>query len=414
MIKVVLRFIVVLCFTLWLAGCYDYSEPDEKAWVLAMGMDRGRENILTVTAVIAIPKNIAGGGGGQSAGSGGDGEEDFITVSMEAPTLLSSLELLNAVVDRRADLSHTKWFVFSRDLAEEGIERYFSPIARFHQFRRSSYMVVCEGSAEDFLSRGVSKLEDNVGKYYELMQRGWLYTEFIPRDTFHEFYLESHARGVSPVAALASLQRERPVYPDNSPKPKGDYRAGKIPIKGGVNIEIMGGAVFKLGKMVGTLSASEMGARKMLNGTLKRTIMDVPDPGHPGSYIIVEAYPRQGPDVEVSIVDGFPKIKADIKLEGEIISIQSRKGYEKPQNIREVERAVEQEIMKDINATIEKSLDLGTDFFGFGLKAKKLFRTWPEWEAYNWDEKYPAADIQVTVDYRVRRTGLIHESVPVL
>ncbi len=406
----VLGVLALLLLVMLPAGCYDYSEPDEKAWVMAMGLDRGRQNVLTVTAVIAVPKNIAGSGGGQPAAGGGG--KNFFTVSLEAPTLLSSLELLNAVVDRRADLSHIKWFVFSRELAEQGIGEYLAPISRFYQFRRTSLMLVCQGRAEDFLARGLPVLEDNAGKYYELMHRGWRYTEFIPFDTFHQFYYKSSAPGVVPVAMLASLERKEPVYPDNAPKPKGKYEAGRIPRQGGSSIEVMGAAVFRQERMVGTLNADETGLVKLINGTLRRTLLDVRDPKHPDKFVIMEVKPRQRPSVKVQIAGGHPSIEVDIKMEGGIISIQSGEEYEKPGNIPFLEDAVEKELLEDFHAAVAKSQELGADFFGFGLYAKKLFRTWPEWEAYNWDEKYPMASVTLHVDFKVRRIGLIHETLP--
>lgn len=52
--------VLVLCtMVLSLTGCYDYSEPDEKAWVLAIGVDKGRENKLTVTSVVAVAVRVA-------------------------------------------------------------------------------------------------------------------------------------------------------------------------------------------------------------------------------------------------------------------------------------------------------------------------------------------------------------------
>lgn len=406
------KLVLLVLLVLLPAGCYNYSEPDEKAWVLAMGLDKGRQNKLTVTAVIAVPKNIAGGGGGQPASGGGGGGGNFFTVSMEAPSLLSTLELLDSVVDRRVDLSHTKWFVFSRELAEQGIAEYFAPISRFYQFRRSSYVVVCQERAEDFLAKGVPKLEDNVGKYFELMQRGWRYTEFVPFDSFHQFYLKSESPGVEPVALLAALNRKAPVEENNSAKPKGNYYAGHIPRRGGGAVEVMGGAVFRKGKMVGILNGDQVGVQKMFFGTLKRTIMDVPDPKRPGLYIVVDVKPRQKPRVKVQIEDGYPVITAELKLEGDIISIQSGEQYTTPGRLHIVEQAVERKLLQDVNSTVAKSQALETDFLGFGLHAKKLFRTWPEWEAYGWDERYPAARITVHVDYKVRRTGLVHQMVP--
>lgn len=408
--KKALSLVLIMLLGLLLPGCYDYSEPDERAWVLAMGLDKGRQNVLTVTAVIAVPKNIAGGGGGEPAGGGGGA--GFYTVSLEAPTLLSSLELLNAAVDRRADLSHTKWFVFSRELAEDSIARYFAPLARFHQFRRSSHVVICEGRAEDFLAKGTPKLEANVGKYYELLQRGWRNTEFIPFDTFHEFYIKSNAPGVAPVAILAALNREEPIYSEDSPKLTGNYQAGKIPRKGGEKIEIMGGALFKEGKMIGTLNGDEVGIQKLFFGTLNTTIIDVPDPLNPDKFLIVEVAPRQMPKVDVQIVGGYPNITADVKLEGEIMSIQSGNNYENPKNLHVLEEAVEKSVQENIEKTIAKSQEMDADFLGFGLHAKKIFWTWPEWEAYKWDEKYSEADIAVNVDFKVRRIGLIRKMVP--
>ena len=93
-------------------------------------------------------------------------------------------------------------------------------------------------------------------------------------------------------------------------------------------------------------------------------------------------------------------------------STQSGENYGRPDMVHILEEAVEKSLLEDINGTVAKSRELGADFLGLGLHAKKLFRTWPEWVAYNWDEKYPGADITVSVDFKVRRAGLIHEAVP--
>lgn len=405
---------LALAFLLAAAGCFDYHEPEEVAWVLAIGLDKGRQNVLTMTAVVAIPKSIAGGGGGPSGPGGGGGGRKFQTVSMEVPTLLSGLELLNSVIDRRTDLSHTKWIVFSRELAEEDIGRYLAPLARFRQFRRTTTIVISQVRAGDFLNRGVPVLEDNVGKYYELLWRGWRYTEFIPYDTFHQFYIRAKSPGTAPVAVLASTERKAPVYPDSSPKPKGVYEAGRLPREGGGGIEVAGAAVFNGGRMMGTLNGDETGMAKMLEGTFRRTILSLPDPRHPDKYVIVEVKLRRQPHVEVRInKEGLPVIKVEAHLEGDIISIQSMEDYERPEKIPIIEGAVRERLLEDMNRAVAKSLEWGVDFMGFGLHAKKLFRTWQEWENYRWNEKFARASISVNLDFKVRRIGLLHESIPI-
>ncbi|MHB1042096.1 MAG: Ger(x)C family spore germination protein [Eubacteriales bacterium] len=411
----IISLLMILALLLMIPGCYDYQDPDEVAWALAVGLDKGRQNTLTMTAVVAIPKNVAGGGGGKPAsGGGGEGDGKFLIVSMEVPTLLSALELLNTVVDRRIDLSHTKWVVFSRELAEQDISRYLAPLARFRQFRPTTDIVVSQGRADDLLKKGVPVLEDNVGKYYELLHRGWRYTEFVPLDTFHQFYYKAKSPGMAPIAMLASTEKEDPVFPDNSPKPKGKYEAGSLPRKGGAGIEVMGAAVFNGGRMIGTLDGNSTGVAKMLADTFVRAIVDIPDPRHPGMYVITEVKLRRHPEINVMIGDdGLPEISADVHLEGDIISIQSGEKYESPEQIPFFEQEVNLKLQNDLEQAVAKSLEWGVDFPCFGRHAKKLFRTWQEWEDYNWNEKYSRARVSVAVDYKVRRIGLLHETVPV-
>ncbi|MCG8402326.1 MAG: Ger(x)C family spore germination protein [Firmicutes bacterium] len=411
--KRALSVILLLALILFVPGCYDYSEPDDKAWILAIGFDKSKQNKLLVTTVIAVPKNIAGGSGGEPAGGGGGGAETFFTVTMEVPTMLSALELVNSAVDRRADMSHTKWLVFSRELAEEGIARHYAPLSRFYQFRRSTNVVICEGRAEDFLKQGKPILEDNVGKYYELLMGGWRYADFIPFDTFHQFYMKSEEKGITAIAPLAALNRSESMSGNDAPQTSGEYQAGRIPRKGGGSIEIMGAAVFRKGRMVGTLNGNQVGVQKLFFGTLKYTILDLPDPKHPDDYIVVDVTPRSKPRVEVLIgEDGLPRISVRVDLEGSILNIQSGEEYEKPDRLAIVERAVERALLEQINEAVFKSQEMGTDYLGLGLHAKKLFRTWSQWMAYDWDGKYPEATVTVSVDYKVRRIGLIHEMAP--
>ena len=64
-----------LALNLFLGGCYGYHEVDESAYILALGLDRGRENIVSVTAQVAVPRNIAGGAEG---GGGGEIERAHV------------------------------------------------------------------------------------------------------------------------------------------------------------------------------------------------------------------------------------------------------------------------------------------------------------------------------------------------
>lgn len=395
-----------LALNLLLGGCFGYHEVDESAYILALGLDRGRENILSVSAQVAIPRNIAGGGG--DGGGGGGGAESFFVVTMEAPTLLSALEMINAFVDRRADLSHTKAIIFSRDLAEEDITRYFAPLARFRQFRRHTYVMVSNDSPRKLLEKNDPLLENNPAKFFELMMGGNRYTEFIPFTQFHHFYLGASSPLESPFAALVGLQREEPGPIDRTYKTKGSYTPGRIPRQGGNEMEIMGAAVFRSGRMVGTINGDEIGLVRMLHNDFRHTIMSLKDPLHPDRFVVLEIIPQKPPDIRVDINGEQTAITAQVFLEADIISIQSGEDYEDPGRITMINEALERRLNGELMRIIQRcQREFRSDIFGFGNYARWRVYTWDELLALNWHERFPEARVDVAVEVEVRRVGLL-------
>ena len=53
------------------------------------------------------------------------------------------------------------------------------------------------------------------------------------------------------------------------------------------------------------------------------------------------------------------------------------------------------------------SKELGTDILGYGVKAKKNFYSYGDFEKYGWDTAYSNAEFKVDVDFTIRRTGLV-------
>lgn len=392
-----------LSLNLFLGGCYGYHEVDESAYILALGLDRGRENLLSISAQVAIPRNIAGGEGG---GGGGEGET-FMVVTMEAPTLLSALEMINSVVDRRADLSHTKAIIFSRDLAEEDISRYFAPLARFRQFRRHTYIMVANASPRELLERNDPLLENNPAKFYELLMGGNRYTEFIPLTQFHHFYLEAISPLEEPFAVLVGLQRDEPGPASREHRTKGSHVAGQIPRQGGNELEVMGAAVFRGGRMVGTINGDETGYLKILHSQFRHTITSLEDPRHPGRFVIFEITPQRPPDITVDINGEQTAISANIHLEADIMSIQSGENYENPELMPIIREALAQNIQGEMEELIRRcQREFRSDIFGFGNYARGEVTTWDQLLALDWPRRFPEAQVNVAVEVQIRRVGL--------
>jgi len=74
--KVLSIVLLFLMLTMTFTSCYDRKEIDDLAYVVAIGLDKGKTNTLRMSFLIAVPRNIGGGEG--SAGGGGE-ETSIIT-----------------------------------------------------------------------------------------------------------------------------------------------------------------------------------------------------------------------------------------------------------------------------------------------------------------------------------------------
>jgi spore germination protein KC len=409
-VRPVIKVAVIVLALLFLAGCWDYQEPDQTAWVTAIGVDRGRENLVTVTLQVAVAAQVAGG----EAGAAGSPGETTVVVSMEAPSIPSAVELAHAWVSRRVDLSHARVVIFGRELAETDFERFLMLLTRDRFFRPSTKVLVANGRAETLLRQGDPVLEISPALYWTQQTGAWDVAEFIPRDGFGPIIVDTKSPGAAALAILAGPEREEDSPPDPAYKPEGSHVGGTVPRRGGAKIDIMGGAVISGGRVVGVLNGDETGIVKMVRGDFRQTTKTVEDPLHPGYFIVVEVVLREPPRVDVRIDDdGTPRAAVRIMLEGDIHSIQSGEHYERPERVPIVERAVEESFRSDARAALDKAQhEFGADVFGIGYHAKRLFPTWPAWEEFAWDEKFPDAEISIDFDFRVRRIGLMRETVP--
>ena len=456
---------LLLVFCCGLAGCYDAKEVDDLAYVLAVGLDKGQTNELKVTMQLAVPNALGGGGGGGvSGGSGGGGGKSSSIITVEAPTLTSSLNMANNFLSRRLELSHAEVAVFSEDLAKSGtIEEYLRGMIRSREFRPTINLVVCKGSAEEYLKSIKPTLDLDPAKYYELTFSAYRYTGLSIRSQLEEFYADMESSGVQPVAVLAGVNKSKPpkgaqsggsgkgdqsggsgdsaqgdqsggsgkesqaggpqqeAKPEEStsqskgrPQPfEGDYEAGSIPRTGDVKGEIEGLAVFDGNRMVGEMDGEAATDYLLVNGDFHTAYKTFADPEVMGTYVVLDVSQKSKPVRRVKIVDDKPQITVQIAVDADIQTIQSGYNYEDTKQLPILEQAAETQLKDEIVRFLGRTTDeFHSDICGFGDNARGLFLTWKDWDDYHWLQKYKDATFDVGVKVRIRRPGMILRSEP--
>lgn len=429
--KLSLIMCLVLLSIMIFTGCTeDSTEIDDQVYTLVIGADKGVNNKVRVTVQFPVYKS---GGDGASAApkksSGSDGEggkEDTgevngtIVQTVEAPTLLEAINLLNTSTSRSISLVQIKQVVFSEKLAKEGIGRYLEPLARFRETRRMMQVVICRGNAEDFIKENKTLVGESLSKAMELMLTESNDTGFFPNATFHNFYLGMVNPYSMPYAVYAGLNDFTKLpelgeeQEESSLKTKYDVPPGEIPRKGDLKREFFGTAVFDGDKMVGNLTSYETRYFLMITGDFKRGFFTIPDKENPDLGILLDARLGRKPQIKAYFKNGKPVIDVNITIECDLGSIQGRENYEKLDKVNDLNRYIEKIIQKDISKTIEKTQkEWGTDIFGFGGYIARNFGTVTEFEKYNWKEHYRETKVNVDVSVNVRRTGGIMSASPV-
>jgi len=411
-------FIILTLSLLWLPGCWGSRETDEVAYVLAIGFDKGEKENLVITVSIANPKVIAGisSGGG---GGGGEGGASTLNYSVESYAPLAAIDLLNTTIDRRVSFLHTKAFLFSEELAREGLEKWIYPLNRYRELRGTAQVFVCRGKAKDFIEKNKPALELSPTKQIELLNLMSSETGLYHNTQFREFYNDTKSSSIQPSIPLVALhegglESAKPGIGKGGEAPLGKYIAGEVPIAGSNQAQVIGSAVFKGDKMVGVLSGQETRYYLAIRGLFRSGITGIPDPLDPNIPVGLLIYQAKRPKyTTIMDAEGNATIKVDIYNEPEIISILSGYNYEDPVNKVLLEETLSEQSQEGFHKLISRTQEeFESDIFGFGEQIKRKFWTVQSWEDYRWLERYPDARINVVVHNKIRRTGLQLETKP--
>lgn len=433
---------LILCCTavLFISGCYDKDEPNDIAYVTAIGIDKNEkdEDNYNITVQFANPTNISGG----SSEEGGSGKDIMNNITVEAPNIYSAVGLIDHVISKNLNLSHMKLFVFSKEIAEEGIKDFLETISRSEEIRPNVYTAVSMKKAGEYLRETEPLVEINPAKYYQLIFEKGDFSA-VPQSYNQTLYFYTNIpekNSVIPLTGIAETDSENQSSSQNStgdsngneqssnknessgessqeqnqnqsqaPINKSpyeynlkDYKAGEVGIYQNKKGEAIGCAVFKMDKMIGELGFIETQLYNMLTNTFTQ------------NYITIKSEKSDTPITLLVSLDNRTKIKYDkrehkstikLTLSGDFISLPD--DYLAEHDMKEFEKAAASAITDKISDFIKMTQeDFNSDIIGFGMYAKSNFLTLKDFTDYDWENKFKDMKYEIETDFKVRRTGL--------
>ena len=427
------KLLPILLLVSLLSGCFG-KEPNDMAYIVAIGVDEieGNDN-YKITIQFARPTQISGGAS-EEGGKGGAGIIE--NISVEAPDLYSGIGIANTAVSKKFSLSHAKLIVFSKEIAEKGIEDIIDTLVRSDEARPDMYYAVALEGANNYLTEVKPVIELNPAKYYQLVYEK-NNAGAIPQNTTENLYFEKNNSEIGSVMALAGVidmgdsgqsgeesssggdseekpseelskenekQKNAPLNEDGFEYRTRDYIAGEVSISKKNKSETIGLAVFKNYKMVGILKSIDAEIYNMLSGLYKDSYTSFYSKESPESPVTLKVNQERKPEIKVDIKN--QTVNITIFLEADLYSLSAE--YILENNMGNFEAEVSQEISKECVEFIKKAREeYDLDLLGIGNKAKMHFLTYRDFDDYKWGDKFKEYEINVDTKFKIRRTGLI-------
>lgn len=418
---------------LMLHGCCG-TEPNDLAYVVALGFDKAEGDNYLMTIQFARPTNISGG----ASESGGSGQQIVENIAVEAPDIYAGISTANHIVSKRFTLAHSKLVVFSEEVAREGIWDIMETISRSEEIRPDIYLAVAKDSARKYLYEVKPVVEINPARYYQLIYEQHC-SAGLPMKNAVEFYFDEMS-GVSdsvlPLAGVIKSNEEEssggeggggdtggdsggeeksstqdPEKTENKEQKKApenksgfefrirDYKAGEVAVNQENKSEAMGMVIFKKGKGIMEVGSTQSEMFKMLNGTFKTSYLTFEnDKKEP---VTIRAWQKRKPKYDID----KKKRKINIKLayESDLYSLPA--DYNLEDDIAGFEEQVKKEIKRAAEEFIQEIVkEKDADILGLRKKFRGCFLTNAQFE----ETKNAVMDYDISVDvkFKIRRIGL--------
>ena len=403
-IKINIAFIIIIIFLCFFINSNDYAlqNIDKLAYVVALGIDVGNNNNINLSIQIAKPSSISS----SSSSSSSEQSSASVVNSLECSSIQEGMNLFNSYISRNINLSHCKVIIISEELAARDISSYLLDLSNNVEVSTHANILISKSKASSLLEMTKPTLENFPARYYDILNTASISTAYTQGTTLMDFFSTYNSTFQEPVSVLSNINNssthtefssESYINKDNS------YIAGETPINSKNNIENMGLAVFKNGKLVGELNGLESICHMIVSGKLKYCNIQVENPKNMSENIDLKLQLRNKPNIKLKILNGFPYIEININIDSQIISANGKVNYQNDENIQILEYESNKYLEKIIYDYLYKiSKSFNSDIDGFGRYASKYFLTINDFENYKWLDNFENSFFKVTVNTKIK------------
>ncbi|MCZ8512789.1 Ger(x)C family spore germination protein [Paenibacillus filicis] len=373
----------VLCLSL-ITGCWDRSELNDIAFVLAAGIDLAENGQAEVTLQIALPTEMP-----STMQGGRGGKRTVLVVSEKGRDGADILHKLQKRLSRQIFFGHRAVVIIGEKYARHGIDQFLDTLLRAPGSRYNSYFLTANGTTAKQALQTQYMLEAIPAIALKKMQLTGLGLS-VKMD---EFLDELSSSGRSPVTGALKAYNSKSE-------------------DGVLNIDEV--AVYQENKLVGFLTPNEKKILIWRRGKLERSKMTAQvEPKVKGfkGTVGIEIMKAKA-DLRTKINNGMPEVTIVFKAKAKVLENDTRLDLSKGKNLKLVQSKFAGEIEGLIKSTLKHAQkQLKADIFGIGEELHIQHASYWKQNKDQWKDIYPGVPVTVQIDVKIQRTGRIQSPV---
>ena len=424
----IIFFLVLLIFFIYgFSVSYTSHNISNLAYVLALGIDKGENAKLKISAQFA--KNTISSENGSS-----DSSSNNILTACEADSIFSALNILNSYIGKEINLAHCSVIIFSEEIAKEGLYNEVYSIANNEEIRPSTNFVISNCSAYDYLNNTNPIIENLTTKYFDTFSITSRFTGYFSNITIGNFFHNLVKGNYDSTAIMGGLnltarseENKQDSGNNNSSEDSSDSSdtsnrnsssqnfenssnqnvqitpdnliAGSSSIVGKRGNENLGLAVFNKDKYCGQLTATETICHLLIANEINTCIFTISNPFNENDSIEVQIIPEKKSKISSNYDNDNFKFVINLYLNANIIDIEKNLNFEDPEVLEKFATS----LTNSLNSKFEKyfnkvSKEYNSDIDKFYLSILKYFPTQDSLNNLDWKQKYMNSEFSCNIN----------------
>ncbi|MFZ5649785.1 MAG: Ger(x)C family spore germination protein [Bacillota bacterium] len=387
-------------------GCWDQREVERLGIVLATAVETAPEGKIRIIVQNVDPSAMKGGvGGGGGGGVSGEAGKPYRNRSAEGDTIFDAVRDLSRQTPRQLFFAHNQVIIISEKLAQgRGIAEVMDFFERNPQIRRTTWVLVGKGDLTSLLDEPGRIERTPAQRIFGIISERALTSQYGVK-RLGNFLEMMESEGSQPFTAIIE-RKQNIARPDEQRATQQEGHTSE-PHQ---NITMSGTAVFRRDKMVGQLDPKESRGLLWVRGEVKGGIIDISAPG--GKRQVSLEILRSSTRLEPGIRDGRISMTIKIKEESNLVETTAPLDLTKPETVERLEKLLAGAIRGEVESALAKAQqEYRADVFGFGEEIHRKYpRQWKEIKD-TWSDIFPGVEVEVQVDAKIRRTGLVTKPV---